>query len=371
MVCYDLLTGAERWVHADEVRFTDEHGDGPRATPTLDNGRVYTLGGTGLLNCLDALSGQRIWQQQTLADPAKQNLLWGMSGSPLVVNDLVIVTPGGEPGKAVMAFACRDGQLAWSAGDDPAAYASPALVQLAGQTQLLSFNGAGLRGFAVTDGQPLWLFPWVTQGKRQRVNVAQPIVVTPADASAANEGFVLVSSGYAMGMALVRVSVEADQWQVEEVWRSSALKSKMSNFVVHDGYIYGFDSGILTCLDLRDGHRIWKRGRYGHGQLLLVDGLLLIQCETGEVVLVEATPHGHQELASLDVISGKTWNHAALAGNVLVVRNDREAVALELPETKPADRTLDASESETWWHGLARSPLGRGTARAPDRSRRP
>ncbi len=259
-----------------------------------------------------------------------------MSGSPLVVQDRVIVTPGGEPGRAIMAFACRDGGLAWSSGDDPAAYASPALVRLAGETQLLSFNGAGLRGSALTDGRPLWLFPWITQGERQRVNVAQPIVVTRTETSAPQEGFVLVSSGYEMGTALLRVSVDQGNWQVAEVWHSRALKSKMSNFVVRDGYIYGFDSGILTCLDLRDGQRMWKRGRYGHGQLLLVNDLLLIQAETGEVVLVAATPEEHREMASLTALSGKTWNHAALAGNILVVRSDREAAAYELPEQDPA-----------------------------------
>lgn len=333
VVGYDLLTGAERWIHVDDVRFADEHGDGPRATPALVGGRVFTLGGTGLLNCLDAQSGQRIWQQQVLAQPDQQNLLWGMSGSPLVVDDRVVVTPGGGPGRAVMAFACRDGQPVWSRGDDPAAYASPAVVQLAGQTQLLSFNGAGVRGFALADGQPLWLCPWITQGERQRVNVAQPLVVTFADAAASrDEGLILVSSGYEMGTALLRVSQQQGNWQVAELWHSRQLKSKMSNFVVRDGYIYGFDSGILTCLDLRDGQRMWKRGRYGHGQLLLVADLLLIQAETGEVLLVEATAEEHRELASLAALDGKTWNHAALAGNVLVVRNDREAAAYELPE---------------------------------------
>jgi outer membrane protein assembly factor BamB len=255
-----------------------------------------------------------------------------MSGSPLVVEGQVIVTPGGAPGRSVMAFDCRDGRLVWSAGDDPAAYASPACVQLAGQLQLLSFNGAGLRGFATNCGQPLWLYPWVTQGERQRVNVAQPIVVTPSDNSAPDEGLVLVSSGYEMGMSLLRVSAEQGDWQVTEVWHSRGLRSKMSNFVVHDESIYGFDSGILACLDLRDGQRVWKGGRYGHGQILLVGDLLLIQAETGEVVLVRATPQGHEELARLEALPGKTWNHAALAGNVLVVRNDREAAAFELPE---------------------------------------
>ncbi len=344
VVGYDLMTGVERWVHADEVRFTDEHGDGPRATPTIAQGRIYTMGGTGLLNCLDALSGELIWQQATLPDPETQNLLWGMSGSPLLVDDCVIVTPGAGPGKSTMAFDRRDGHLIWSAGDDPAAYASPALGSLAGETVLLSFNGEGLRGQSPHDGQPLWLYPWITQGERQRVNVAQPIVVSPPGNSAPNEGFVLISSGYEMGMALLRVSLEQDEWKVSEVWHSRYLRSKMSNFVVRDGYIYGFDSGILTCLDLNDGQRVWKKGRYGHGQVLLVNDLLLIQAETGEVVLVEASPDAFREVAQLDALEGKTWNNAALAGNILIVRNDREAAAFEL-STRELSTSPDVAQT--------------------------
>jgi outer membrane protein assembly factor BamB len=329
VVCYDLESGNELWVHGDKLRFRDEHGDGPRATPTFVDGRVYTLGAKGLLNCLDGRDGQVIWQQQLLENPKKENLLWGMAGSPLVVDGLVIVTPGGAKGRAVMAFRASDGSLEWSRGDDAAAYASPVKVPISGQHQLVSFNGAGLRGFSMS-GEPLWLFPWITQGERQRVNVAQPLAVT-FDGAPNDRGYFLISSGYSMGMSLVEVSHQDHEWTAREVWRSSALKSKMSNFVVRDGYIYGFDNGILTCLDLKTGEALWKRGRYGHGQLLRVDDVLLIQAESGEVVLVSADPNRHQELARTDVLHDKTWNHAALAGNKLLVRNDREAVCLELP----------------------------------------
>jgi outer membrane protein assembly factor BamB len=176
------------------------------------------------------------------------------------------------------------------------------------------------------------------------VNVAQPIVVSPSGNTAPNEGFVLISSGYEMGMALLRLSLEQDEWKVTEVWHSRYLRSKMSNFVVCDGYIYGFDSGILTCLDLNDGQRVWKKGRYGHGQVLLVDDLLLIQAESGEVVLVEATPDAFREVAQLDALDGKTWNNAALAGNILIVRNDREAAAFEVP-TRELSTTPDVAQA--------------------------
>ncbi len=327
VVGYDLHTGEQRWVHADPVRFRDEHGDGPRATPAIDQGHVYTLGATGLLNCLDAVTGELIWQQATLEDPDRDNLLWGMSGSPLLYQSWVIVSPGAGPGRSVMAFDRSSGRLAWSGGDDPAAYAAPTVLSTREGDQLLCFNGAGLRGFSFT-GEPLWLAPWVTQGDRQRVNVAQPIAL-PAPADAAAD--VLISSGYSMGAARIRVRCDQGQWSAEPLWHSRALKSKMSNFVVHDGYAYGMDNGVLTCIETQSGQRQWKRGRYGHGQLLLIHDVLLIHAESGDLVLVQADPSAYHELARMEALADKTWNHPALAGNILVIRNDREAAAYELP----------------------------------------
>jgi outer membrane protein assembly factor BamB len=351
IVCYDLRSGRERWQWGAPARFSNTYGDGPRATPTIAAGRVYTLGATGLVTCLDGATGRRIWHQDVFQGPgsgpspsalvprrgeasqAKGNLAWGMAGSPLVLGDYVIVTPGARPGRAVLALRCQDGALAWSGGDDPAAYASPVAVQLCGLRQILSFDGAGLRGYDAADGNPLWLHPWVTQGK-QMINVAQPLVVAPFGAPASHEGFVVVSSGYGVGAALLRVAWEKGVWRVAEVWRNKLLRSKLSNFVVRDGALYGLDDGVLTCLDPQDGQRLWKQGRYGHGQLLLAGNTLIVQAESGEIVLVEATAAEHRELARLPVLHEKTWNHPALAGNVLVVRNDREAAAFELPLAK-------------------------------------
>ena len=330
IVCYNLRSGMELWSHEEPVRFADEHGDGPRTTPTITDGKVYGFGATGVLTCLDGLSGKVIWRRDTLEDPETFNLLWGMSGSPLLVDGQAIVTPGGGPGRAVMSFSSQDGSLVWSNGNDAAAYASPALVELAGTRQLLSFNGVGLRGYDER-GHELWIHPWVTQGEQQRVNVAQPIVVFPAGFDTKLAGYVVVSSGYDVGAALLKVEQSGGNWSVSEVWKSRDLKAKMSNFVVRDQFIYGLDNGIMTCLSLQDGKKRWKGGRYGHGQMLLVDDVVLVQAESGEVVLVEATPDKHRELAKLEALHDKTWNHAALVGNILVLRNDREAAAFELP----------------------------------------
>jgi len=322
VVCYRVTTGEELWCHSEPVRFEDEHGDGPRSTPTIHQGRVLSMGASGTLTCLELETGSLIWKRETLANPEQQNLLWGMAGSPLVYDGQVFVTPGAGDGASAISYSLATGDEVWRSGDDRAGYSSPIEVTLCGERQLLSFNGAGLRSYAI-DGTPLWLHPWLTQGESQRVNVAQPVVLP--------NNRVLISSGYDNGTALLEIKRNGDEYAAEVVWLSKHLKSKMSNFIVHDRHIYGLDNGILTCIDLGDGQRRWKRGRYGHGQMLLVGDKLLIQAESGELVLVATNPDQHLELAKFNALFSKTWNNLALAGNILIVRNDREAAAFELP----------------------------------------
>jgi outer membrane protein assembly factor BamB len=232
-----------------------------------------------VLSCLDLVSGQLIWRREVFDNPTLQNLQFGMSGSPLVIEDRVIVTPGAGEGSAAMAFAFENGEELWRSGNDPASYSSPMEATLCGHRQILSFNGAGLRAYDL-DGRELWLQPWVTQGS-SRVNVAQPIVLPASEDQPANEERIVISSGYDKGTALLRVTLIDDSWNVEVVWESSQLKSKLSSFTTFKNYAYGFDNGIFACLDLTDGQRCWKRGRYGHGQVLLVGDKLLIQAESG------------------------------------------------------------------------------------------
>jgi len=328
VVCYDVRTGVELWCHREGTRFNHEHGDGPRSTPTICDGRVFTMGATGIVTCLEFSTGEENWKQSVFSDPKSQNLIFGMSGSPLVIDELVVVTPGAGVGAAAIAYDMITGEMAWSSGDDPASYSSPVAATLFGRKQVLSFNGAGLRSFGL-DGQNLWFQPWVTQGD-SRVNVAQPMVISEK-ATTADSVKVLISSGYDKGTALLNVSYVDHCWTSEVLWESKLLKSKLSSFVVHENFAYGFDNGILACIDLTNGKRAWKGGRYGHGKMLLVRNKLLIQAESGEIVLVAATPTGHIELARFEALISKTWNEMALAGEVLVVRNDCEAAAVRLP----------------------------------------
>jgi outer membrane protein assembly factor BamB len=322
-VCYDLATGRPLWIHENLTRFKDaQGGDGPRATPTIDDGRVYTLGATGILDCLDAASGKLIWTHDTLVENHLQNLTWGKSCSPLVCDGLVVVTGGDSDGPALLAYHKDTGAVAWQAGKAKASYSSPQLVTLAGRRQILVVNAATVSSHDPVDGHVYWEYTWA---RETWPKCAQPLVL--------GENRIFLSAGYGLGCALLQIKAAADgNLAVTELWHSQVLRSKFSNLVTSDRFIYGLDDGVLECIDATTGQRQWKEGRYGHGQVVLAGNLLLVQSEPGPVVLVEAKPSGYRELAKLPALSAKTWNVPTLAGEYLLVRNDREAACYRLPQ---------------------------------------
>jgi len=318
--CWDLSTGEPLWAHRDDDRFNESMGGpGPRATPTFDSSKIYSLGATGQLNCLDAATGRSLWEDppNVLEATSGLNLEWAMSGSPLVVDGRVIVIPGGARG-GVAAFDAETGELSWAVGNRPASYAAPRLFEINGRQMLLCFGGDGLTGYKIEDGQELWHVPW-TNGPK--VNAALPAVVSP--------GRLFISSGYSTGCALLEFAGEATSPSL--AWKSRGMNCKFNDPVVHGGYVYGLDEGILVCLDLETGRRKWKRGRYGYGQLLLVGDLIVVQAERGQVVLVEATAERFRELGKFTALRSKTWNHPVLVGNRLLVRNGSEMACFKLP----------------------------------------
>lgn len=340
VVCYELRTGRERWAHLDPARFSETlGGDGPRATPTIHEGCVFTLGATGMLNCLDASTGERLWSRNILEDAAAENISWAMSSSPLIVDRTVVVCAGGQDGKSLWAYKTDSGEPAWHAGSDKAAYASPMLTQLGGVRQIVMYNAAAVVGHDPTSGKVLWRHVWHAE---QEIKCSQPVALADFDPQLPDNQL-LVSSGYAIGSVLLEVTPDKKgDYSVIERWEKRQLRAKFSNNIVIDGYVYGLDEGILTCLDLDDGQRQWKQGRYGYGQLLQVGKLLLIQAEAGDVVLVEVSAKGPRELSRLAALSSKTWNNPALAGELLLVRNDREAVCYRLPVKKPVATSAPA-----------------------------
>jgi outer membrane protein assembly factor BamB len=328
VVAYDVDTGLERWLY-DYPAFFHETlgGDGPRATPTIHEGKVYSLGATGVLACLELASGHPLWSVNILVQNASVNLDWAMSGAPLIYDDLVLVNPGNQKGLAssrgITTFSATSGKPMWGGGETKAGYASPMLVMLAGASQVINFDGVGLAGYDDTDGRELWRVPWTTDFD---INAAQPVLV--------GDDQVLISSS--AGAALVKVSFSEGRWRADEVWKSRKMKCGYSCPIVYQGYVYGMDENILTCLDLATGKPMWKdrAAQYGHGQMLRRDDLLVVLAESGELALVEATPEGFHELGRIQAIEGKTWNNPTLVGGRIFVRNHLEMAAYVLP-TRP------------------------------------
>ena len=325
VAAYDLLTGVERWSVSWDARFQESMGgDGPRATPALYDGTLVALGATGELQALDAATGASIWRTNILEDSGAANLTWGMAASPAVLDGAVLTAPGG-PNGAVIAYGLDTGAIRWRALDAQGAYTAPAVFTLDGLSQIVLIGADQVTGIATDGSETYWSRPWATMNG---INAAQPLQVAP--------NRIFVSSGYGHGASVLEVDadLEANTASVSEVWFNNRMKNTFSTSVFHDGYVYGLDNGILACVDAETGDRMWKGGRYGHGQLLLASGHLLITTERGQLVLVRATPESHQEVAALPAVSGRTWNNPAIAEGILLVRNDREAVAFDIrPQT--------------------------------------
>jgi len=321
VVCYELATGRVLWTHGDPARYaTTIAGEGPRATPTIVMDRVLTLGATGLLNCLDLATGQVIWRKDVVTENQGRPREWGMAGSPLVMGDLVILNPGGKNGRSLVAYRLDTGGYVWGGGEDEASYSSPCAGRIGGLSQVVIFNQHAVFGHDPATGQVLWQYPWPSG----HPHVAQPLLL-PGDR-------ILVSSGYGTGSELVWVARdETGNFHAQRLWKTTRLKAKFNNPVARDGFVYGLDDGVLVCIDLATGAQKWKEGRYGHGQFILVGDVLLLGAENGEVVLLDPSPAGRRELTKFAALKGKTWNPPALAGDILLVRNDREAACYRLP----------------------------------------
>jgi outer membrane protein assembly factor BamB len=314
--CYNLTTGKPVWRHSDAARFWESNaGAGPRGTPTLSDGRVYTFGGTGILNALDAATGKVLWTRNAATDTHKKLPGWGFSSSPLVVGDVVIVAPSG----AIAAYDVATGTPRWVGPDGGSGYSSPQLVTLHGVPQVLFLSGAGATSFSPTDGKQLWQYA-LGSGTR----IVQPGVTADGD--------ILAHDGEGNGMRRIAVALGPSGWTAEERWNAFGLNPYFNDFVVHKDHAFGFDGSNLACIDLKDGERKWKGGRYGTGQLILLadQDLLLVLSEGGELALVGATPGQFTELARFPAIKGKTWNHPVLARDVLLVRNGEEMAAFRL-----------------------------------------
>ena len=320
VAAYRVSTAEPVWRHRDHVRFWESNGGaGPRATPTLSRNRVYAFGATGILNALDARTGAVVWSRNAASDTHVPVPMWGFSSSPLVVDDLVMVAVSG----ALAAYDLATGKPRWSRASHGGSYSSPHRATIDGVAQVVLLSAAGATSVAPATGAVLWDHPWPGGG----TTIVQPAVIGDHDILITT----LAGTG-GMGMRRLAVAHDAGGWKVEERWTSTGLKPYFNDLVVHKGHAFGFDGSILACIDLEDGKRNWKGGRYGNGQLVLLSDqdLLLVLSEDGELALVRATTDQFTEIARFPALNGKTWNHPVLVGDVLLVRNGEEMAAFRL-----------------------------------------
>ncbi len=316
VACYNATTGKPVWTHRDAARFFESNGGaGPRGTPTLRDDCVYTFGATGIVNALDAGNGAVVWSRNAATDTGAEVPTWGFSSSPLVVDEVVIVAASGR----LVAYDLATGNPRWFVKTSGGSYSSPHLMTISGVTQVLMLSGDGATSVAPADGRRLWEHLW------RGFPMVQPALTADGDV-------LIVASGES-GTRRIAVARGTGGWTVAERWTSRGLKPYFNDFVVHKGHAFGFDASILACIDLEDGTRKWKGGRYGNGQLVLLpdQDVLLVLSEEGELALVRATPDQFTELARFPAIQGKTWNHPVFVGNVLLVRNGGEMAAFRLP----------------------------------------
>ncbi len=320
VVSYDADSGKEIWKTEIEARLDDPMGGpGPRATPTVADSALYAAGSTGALLRLNAVTGEIVWQKELTRVADSRVPMWGFADSPLVLGTNVIVYGGGGE-KGLLAFDTTSGDLRWSAPCPIDSYGSPQLNKILDEDSILVLSKSGLLLLDPANGKVRLDYEW----KIPQYRALQPHVV--------GNDTILLPTGMNMGTRAIRIKKSGGQYSAEELWTSRHLKPDFVDLVSYEGHAYGNDGGILTCIDLKTGERKWKGGRYGKGQILLLEksGLLLVLSEQGQVVLVAADPSEHREVASFQALEGKTWNHPVLVRDRLYVRNSEQAAAFKL-----------------------------------------
>lgn len=314
-VAYHISDGTEAWCYRWPGRFTEYYsGEGPRSTPLFNDNRVCVLRSNGDLFALDAVTGKPVWAHNFLRESGASVPSFGCSASPVVAGTNLIILTSAGAGKSVIACDRASGAISWSALDDKMGYATPVLATLCGQQQLIVCAETRTLGLQPETGAVLWEFPWKVQ--HDQMPIAQPVVL--------GTNRFLLSAGYFTGCVAVEIEHPPEGWRTRAVWQNKQLKNKFSSSVFHQGFIYGLDEDILTCLDATTGER------KGYGQLLLAGDHLVILSGKGELALVRADPQGWSEQSRFPAINGKTWNYPAIEKGRIVVRNAAEMACFSL-----------------------------------------
>ncbi len=325
VVCWRTLDGKELWRFAYDAPTHPDY-RGPRSTPAVDGGRVYTVGAAGLLHCLDAAEGKVVWSKDLAADFNAPGGQWGHAFSPLVEGDVVITAPGG-PGAALAAFDKTTGSLAWKALDEPPGYSSPVAFTAGGVRQVVAFTGNSVVGVSPTDGTLYWRYAWETNFN---VNAATPLTFHARRGDKVLD-YVFISSGYGRGCALLKIDSAGGRFQARPVYEGNQLCSHFASPVRCRDCLFGFNESTLVCLDLRTGEVRWKKSGYHKGTLLRVDRYLLVLGEKGKLALMEASPTEPEPVAGARVLrSERCWTMPVLAESRLFIRDESQVLCLDL-----------------------------------------
>lgn len=330
IVCLDARTGKEVWAHDAAASYLDKqrHGPGPRGTPTFENGKLYCLLPMGELLCLSAAEGKLLWQTDMFqvtgaVNHAGEFFYWGISQSPLLESDLVIVQPGGSKNNSVAAFHKETGKLAWSTGDDPAGYASPIVITVAGRRQLICLTGQSVLGLDPVSGKRLWRHGF---GNKFNATCASPVWA---------DDLLFVSAAYGTGCVALQIKQQGDQWTVREQWKKKDLQNLFATSMVLDGHIYGCHGDLgaifLRCLELKTGQMKWEERQPARCSLLAVEGHLLCLGERGSLRFIEANPKRYVLKGELpDLLTFRSWAAPALADKKLYLRDQKQVICLDL-----------------------------------------
>ena len=320
IIAFDIANGKEVWATPHGKAFRNDRGDGPRGTPTLDGDRLYALGGAGDLSSLDLKTGKVVWTMNVLSKFGGENIKWGISESPLVIGDKVLVNAGG-PGASIVALKKTDGTLIWKSQSDEAGYSSAIPVEIGGATQVVFFTGNRALGLDVSDGKLLWEYK---RPSNDVANVATPVV-------RANRVF--ISSDYGTGGGLVEIKADG---KAQEVYFTKEMRNHHATSILIGDHLYGFSSSILTAMRFDTGVVAWRDRSVGKGSLTYADGNLYAFSENGVVGLVEADPTAYREKGRFRIQQGSlpTWTHPVVAGGRLYLRDQDTIYAFDVREKK-------------------------------------
>lgn len=317
-ICLNASTGEQLWSLRMDSSYQSGQGDGPRSTPTVDGNFVYALGAQGKLYALNAKDGKKIWFHDLKAEYGSDIPGWGTSTCPLVEGDLLLVDIGGKTGYSIGAFNKKSGELIWKTHTDKQGYSSPIAINVNSTRQILFFTGTSLISVSPT-GTINWKYPWQTS---YSANIATPVFIAPDK--------VYISTAYDMGATVLKLAGGKEKPSFQELWKSNVAQNHFSSSVIYNDHIYGFDQGLLQCIDANSGTEKWKQTGFGKGSLILADGHLIVLGERGLLALVEATPAGYKEKGRAQVLKGKTWTPPALANGKLYLRNKKEMICMDL-----------------------------------------